>query len=55
MVLGPEDVRIVRPQGAISASGGETDRIKTLGEFEIYIQVKGGESIRRKVQVKAQA
>ncbi|MCJ1431431.1 hypothetical protein MMC27_000784 [Xylographa pallens] len=52
VVLNPEDIRIEREDGL--QVGEERDRIKTLGNFTIYILVKGGEVIRRIVKVKAQ-
>ena len=52
VVLGPEDVTIVSGKG--DEDGGEADRIKNLGEFEIDVRVKGGEAIRRIVRVQPQ-
>ena len=52
VVLNPEDIRIEREDGL--QVGEERDRIKTLGNFKIYILVKGGEVIRRIMKVKAQ-
>lgn len=51
VVLGPEDITIVRKEGSEAV---ETDRIKTLGSFEVDITSKGGEAVRRTVRVKAQ-
>ena len=52
VVLGPEDVIIVSGKG--DEDGGEADRIKNLGEFEIDVRVKGVEAIRRIVRVQPQ-
>ncbi|MCJ1281686.1 hypothetical protein MMC26_001008 [Xylographa opegraphella] len=52
VVLNPEDIRIERKDGL--QVGEERDRIKTLGDFTIYILVKGGEVVQRVVKVKAQ-
>lgn len=51
VVLGADDVKIIRTE---EESDGETDRFKTLGEFQVEIQVKGGEAITRTVHIKAQ-
>lgn len=48
MVLSAEDIIIVQEEGA-----GELDRIKSLGEFVVEIQVRGGEGVRRVVRVRA--
>ena len=47
VVLTAEDVRI--RQGA--AVDVETDRVKTLGDFEIEIQVKGASTVKRTLRV----
>ena len=52
LVLNAEDISVVRT-GAID-SGVETDRVKTLGEFDFVIQLKGAEPVRRRVNVKPQ-
>ncbi|MCJ1385076.1 hypothetical protein MMC17_008194 [Xylographa soralifera] len=52
VVLNPEDIRIEHEDGL--QLGEERDRIKTLGNFTIYILVKGGDVVRRTVKVKAQ-
>lgn len=52
VVLGPEDVTIARAE--VDGHGGEADRIKVLGDFEIEVRVKGGEAVRRTVRVQAQ-
>ena len=49
VVLGPEDVIIVSAKR--DELGGESDRIKALGNFEIEVRVKGGEPVRRTVRV----
>ena len=51
VVLSPEDIRIEREDGL--QVGEERDRIKTLGNFTIYILVKGGEVVQRILKVKA--
>lgn len=51
-MLGPEDVTIVSAKP--DELGGEADRIKALGDFEIEIRVKGGESVRRTLRVQPQ-
>ena len=52
VVLNADDITVVHEDGADSTS--EAGRIKALGNFAIDIQVKGGESVRRTVRVKAQ-
>ncbi|MCJ1403107.1 hypothetical protein MMC11_006330 [Xylographa trunciseda] len=52
VVLNTEDIKIDREDRL--QEGEERDRIKTLGDFAIYIQLKGGEAVRRIVRVKAQ-
>ena len=52
VVLGPEDVSLVHEGGDVN--GIEPGRIKVLGSFAVDVRVKGGESIRRTVIVKAQ-
>ena len=51
VVVGAEDIRILRSEGQEIV---ETDRLKTLGEFAIDIQIKGGDAIRRTVTIKAE-
>ena len=51
VVLGADDVKIVRTE---EESDAETDRFKTLGEFQVEIQVKGGGTVTRTVNIKAQ-
>lgn len=48
MVLSAEDISIVQEEGA-----GEVDRIKSVGELVVEIQVRGGEAVRRVVRVRA--
>ena len=52
VVLNPEDIRIEREDGL--QVGEDRERIKTLGNFTIYILVKGGEVVKRKLKVKRQ-
>lgn len=52
VVLDSEDVSFVR--ATESEGGSDTDRVKTLGEFEISITVKGGGPVSRTVRVHAQ-
>ena len=52
VVLGPEDFTIIKDEGSDSAV--EADRVKTLGNFQVDIQVKGGGIIRRVISVEAQ-
>lgn len=52
VVLGPEDITIVSAKQ--DEDGGEADRIKALGDFEIEVRVKGGEAVRRTVRVQPQ-
>ena len=52
VVLGPEDVTIVSAKQ--DEDGGEADRIKALGDFEIEVRIKGGEAVRRTVRVQPQ-
>ena len=52
VVLSAEDIRIITDEGP--APGAEADRIKALGDFDVDIQVKGGEAVRRFLIVKAQ-
>lgn len=52
VVLGPEDVTIVNTKH--DEHGGEADRIKALGNFDIEVRVKGGEAVRRTVRVQPQ-
>ena len=49
VVLGADDVKIVRTDNETDA---EIDRFKTLGEFQVEIQVKGGEAVARTVVIK---
>ena len=48
VVLGAEDVSILQGE---SMSAVEGDRIKALGNFEVGIQVRGGDLVRRNVIV----
>ncbi|KAI9876265.1 MAG: hypothetical protein M1830_006908 [Pleopsidium flavum] len=52
VVLGPEDVTFV--QTAEIEGSGDTDRVKSLGEFEVAINVKGGLTVTRTVKVHPQ-
>lgn len=52
VVLGPEDVTIIRSDG--EASDIDADRFKTLGNFEVDIRVKGGDAVRRTVSINPQ-
>ena len=52
VVLGPEDITITGEGG--EGNGVEPGRIKALGTFTVDIRVKGGESVRRTIIVKAQ-
>ncbi|KAL9632761.1 MAG: hypothetical protein Q9204_003655 [Flavoplaca sp. TL-2023a] len=52
VVLAPEDIKIDEPEN--EDVGVDVDRLKALGEYQIEIRVKGTESIRRRVIVKAQ-
>ena len=52
VVLGSEDMTISGEGG--EGSGIEPGRIKALGTFTVDIRVKGGDSIRRTILVKAQ-
>lgn len=52
IVLGSEDITILDEGG--EGSGIEPGRIKALGTFTVEIRVKGGESVRRTIIVKAQ-
>lgn len=51
VVLGADDVKIVRTE---EGSDAETDRFKTLGEFQVEVQVKGGGAVTKTVHIKAQ-
>jgi len=52
VVVGAEDVTFV--QRAETEGTGDTDRVKSLGEFEVSINVKGGSTVTRTVKVHAQ-
>lgn len=52
VVLGTEDVSFV--QATESEGSSDTDRVKTLGDFEVAITVKGGSTVSRTVRVRAQ-
>ncbi len=52
VVLSAEDITIITDDGTVS--GAEADRLKTLGEFEVDIRVKGGDAVRRFISVLAQ-
>ncbi|KAL8981812.1 MAG: hypothetical protein Q9205_003510 [Flavoplaca limonia] len=52
VVLPPEDIKIDEPEN--EDVGVDADRLKALGNYQIEIRVKGTESIRRRVIVKAQ-
>lgn len=52
VVLGPEDVSFVH--ATESEGSSDADRVKTLGEFEVAITVKGGGPVSRLVRVHAQ-
>lgn len=53
IVLGPEDVTIIRERA--TEDGMEPGRIKALGTFAVDLRVKGGNTVRRTVNVRAQA
>ena len=48
VVIGADDVKIIRAKGDADT---ETDRLKTLGEFQVELQVKGGGVVRRTVSI----
>lgn len=52
IVLGPEDVGFVH--ATESEGSSDTDRVKTLGAFEVAITVKGGGPVSRTVRIHAQ-
>lgn len=52
VVLGPEDITIIREEEG--ESDGEADRLKSLGEFEVAIQIKGGSAVRRTISIRAE-
>ena len=52
IVLNAGDVRVV--SDAEAEATVDANRIKSLGEFEIEIQVKGGDPVRKNVRVKVQ-
>ncbi|MCJ1250232.1 hypothetical protein MMC30_007458 [Trapelia coarctata] len=52
VVLSADDINIVQEEGKEGV--GEVDRIKSVGEFMVEIQVRGGEPVRRIVRVMAQ-
>ena len=52
VVLNAEDISVVKEEGADIA--GDVDRIKSLGDFAVNIRVKGGESVRKMIRVRAQ-
>lgn len=52
VVIEANQIRFVRKQ----TEGGDVDRVKMLGEYEIEVKVKGhGEAMRRKVRVLAES
>lgn len=51
VVIGAHDVKIIRTE---EESDGETDRLKTLGDFQVEIHVKGGGPVARTISIKAQ-
>lgn len=51
VVIGSDDVKLIRIDGEEDA---DTDRLKTLGEHQIQIQIKGGTAVTRTVSIKAQ-
>lgn len=53
IVLGPEDVTILQERA--TEDGMEPGRIKSLGAFVVDLRVKGGNPVRRTVNVRAQA
>jgi len=53
LVLAPEDVKILSGTGG--EGGTRVDRIGMLGEWDIVLQVRGGEEIKRTVRVLPQA
>lgn len=52
IVLGPEDITILQEEA--TEDGMEPGRIKALGAFVVDLRVKGGDPVRRTVNVKAQ-
>lgn len=52
IVLGPEDVTILQERA--TENGMEPGRIKALGTFVVDLRVKGGNPVRRTVNVRAQ-
>lgn len=50
VVLGADEVKIIRTEMETDA---ESDRLKTLGEFQVAIQVKGGGAVARTVNIQA--
>lgn len=56
VVIRAEDITIVRGEDDGSGhqnQGIEVDRLKTLGDFQVEVRVKGGERVVRTVSVKA--
>ena len=49
LVVSAEDIKIVEGDGI--EAGAEMDRIKTLGTFQISLQVKGGEPVQTQILV----
>ena len=57
VVIGAEDIAIAQNKDdefGHQDKGIEGDRIKTLGDFQVEVRVKGGEAVVRTVSVKAQ-
>lgn len=54
VVLGPEDVKIIREKELEADSDVGADRVKVLGDFEVNILAKGGSAVRRTVSVRAE-
>jgi ribosomal protein L9 len=51
VVIGADDIKIIRNEGEEDA---DSDRLKTLGDHQIEIQIKGGGAVMRTVSIQAQ-
>ena len=57
VVIGAEDISIIQDEDdefGLEYKGIEGDRLKALGNFQVEIRVKGGETVVRTVSVEAQ-
>ena len=58
IVLGAEDIRFLEKEQHKDSESQETgiegDRIKALGDFQVEARVKGGDTVKRRVSVRAQ-